>query len=136
MKKLSMYTSFLVKSLDKEVLKAKKTSAGYLKVDLEEMEYLLSELKHSASPSAESNAEEHFCISCTKPTEITRSDQYVIKPNSITVEIKCLDCVIDTLKGDQAELEQIRSVNWFLKEHDLEEDFEAFQIELDRRKQD
>ena len=96
---------------------------------------MLSEVNNTNDVSAEDNSEEHFCIRCVKPTLVTRSEQYVVKPHSINVEVKCLDCVIDTLKDDKQELEQTRDVNWFLKEHDLEEEFEAFRTELSHREQ-
>lgn len=133
MKKLAMYTNFLVKSLEKEVAAAKCRNAGYLNVDVAELEILLSEVNSKNEVSAEGDTEDHFCIHCAKPTTVTRSEQYVIKTHSVDVEVKCLDCLIDTLKTDQHELEQTRDVNWFLKEHDLEEDFEAFRTELSHR---
>lgn len=133
MKKLAMYTNFIVKCLEKEVSTAKQRSAGYLKVDLAEIELLLSEVNSTNEFSPDSYHEEHFCIRCFKPTTVSRSEQYVVKTHSIDVEVKCLDCVIDTLKDDQQELEQTREVNWFLKEYDLEEDFEAFRNELSHR---
>lgn len=136
MKKIDMYTNFLIKCLEKEISTAKQNNADYLKIDIKELEILLSEVNSMNEFSAEEKEEVHFCICCAKPTLVTRSEQYVIKPHSIQVEVKCLDCVIDTLKGDQCELEQTIDVNWFLKEHDLEEEFEAFRIELSHRKQD
>lgn len=133
MKKLAMYTNFLVKSLAQEVSAAKRRNAGYLNVDVAELEILLSEVNSKNDVSTEGDTEEHFCINCAKPTAVTRTEQYVIKTHSVDVEVKCLDCLIDTLKSDQHELEQTRDVNWFLKEHELEEEFEAFRTELSHR---
>lgn len=130
-----MYTNFLVKSLAQEVSAAKRRRAGYLNVDVAELEILLSEVNSTNDVSAEENVEDHFCIRCAKATTVTRPEQYVIKTHSVDVEVKCLDCLIDTLKNDQHELEQTRDVNWFLKEHDLEEEFEAFRTELSQREQ-
>jgi len=136
MRKLTLYSNFLIKCLEKDISTAKRKSASYIQVDIEELELLLSEIRKSNEFSSDENEISHFCICCAKPTLVSRSEQYVVKPHSIYVEIKCLDCVIDTLKGDQRELEQTRDVNWFLKEHNLEEEFEAFRVELSHREQD
>lgn len=133
MKNYSMYTSFVIASLEKEVATMKQRKSGYLKVDVGEMELLLSEIKEKNLRSISGSHEEYFCNTCTKSTVISRVEQYVIKPLDGAMEIRCLNCLIDTLKNDQYELEQLQAINWFLREHNLEEDFEAFRNELSYR---
>ncbi len=136
MTKLSIYSTFLTKALEKEVSNAKQLKKPYLSVDVEELELLLNEVRMAKQTPQEQVEEEHPCNSCGSLTYVTRSEQYVIKPYSTTVEVKCLNCLIDTLKSDQQELEQLKAINWFLKEHDLEEDFDVFLKELSHREND
>ncbi|MGB6409292.1 MAG: hypothetical protein WBF39_17585 [Planococcus donghaensis] len=128
---------FLTNALEKEVAEAKLLKKAYLSVDVDELELLLSEIQFAKQiQHLEQTEEEYPCNSCGLPTRITRSEQYTIKPCSDSLKVKCLNCLIDTLKSDQQELEQLKAINWFLKEHNLEEDFDVFLKELSYREND
>lgn len=125
------------KCLRKRSCRGKAAEKTYLSIDVEELELLLSEMRFAElTQRLEQTEEEYPCNSCGLLTRITRSEQYVIKPYSENLEVKCLNCLIDTLKSDQQELEQLKAINWFLKEHNLEEDFDVFLKELSHREND
>lgn len=133
MNNLNCYQSFLIKALEKEIKTATQQNQSYLFMDIGELKFLLNNVISKSELSSSETDEEHTCISCGLLTTVTRAEQYIIKQHSSTIEVKCLNCLIDTLKMDQRELEQLKAVNWFLNDHDLEEDFNKFLKELNHR---
>ena len=133
MKNSAHYQSFLIKALEKEIGIATQQKESYLLMDIGELIFLLKNVKSGINLSATDATEECTCISCGLLTTVTRAEQYIVKQHSSTIEVKCLNCLIDTLKMDQRELEQLKAVNWFLNDHDLEEDFNEFLKELNHR---
>lgn len=140
MENVKEYTEFLIQSIEKEAEEKRLQDNDNYTIQWAEMKLLLSQLKNGYvhAPATTNDENEVFekkmvCCTCGTETSVTRIEQFIIKPDTEVVLAKCINCLIDTLKGDQAEFQQTRAYLWFLKEHNLEEDFEAFMQEVGNR---
>lgn len=68
--------------------------------------------------------EEVVCCDCNKPTTFTRSEQYRLVDNQ--VRFKCLDCLVTQYSETNSEMAQLMQYSLFVRENDLEEQFEYF----------
>lgn len=127
------YKEYLQQTLYKEAVQKAANGKGTVDVDPAELILILEGTAESQSISYDD--EICLCKTCSQETTVTRQEQYVFNSESTTLEVKCLNCLIDTLSKDQRELQQISAVQWFLKDQGLEEDFELFYEELKSRKE-
>lgn len=136
---LEQYAAFLVQSIQGEADKKKLKPNDTYSIQWAELELLLSRINLEISNKIEFTnepSELQHCCSCRTLTLVNRMEQLIVKQDSDDILYKCLNCVIDTLKKDQMEFQQVRAYHWFLKEHNLEEDFKLFIKEVGNRVED
>lgn len=71
-----------------------------------------------------SSIKQRTCYICAKNTNVTRSEQSCIVEEQ--VKYKCLDCLVSQLKDISTENRQLMEYRLFVKENQLEEQFEYF----------
>lgn len=129
------YVAFLIQSIEKEAEAKGLKSTDDLQVQWGELKLILSQFKKE-DMLFDSFEDAMLCCSCGKSTKVTRAEQFVVKLDSPDISAKCLDCLINILKMDQTELQQIKAYQWFLKEQNLEDDFESFVSEVKNHMED
>lgn len=67
------------------------------------------------------------CYICKKVTKVTRSEQICMIGDE--EKMKCLDCLVTQYKDTNQEMQQIMEYRLFVRENNLEEQFEYFSQE-------
>lgn len=122
------YLSYIIQCIEKEAQAKRLGLTDDFVLDWGELQLLLTHAK-KGKLLAFNQDETYNCSLCGVETPLVREEQYIVKPDSNVIEAKCLHCLIDTLKEDQSELQQITALHWFLKENNLEEEFDLFCLE-------
>lgn len=122
------YAAFLVQCIELEGKAKSLRDSDIFSIQWAELKLILSQLNNSEILSQE--AETMNCCVCGKETNVTRVEQFIVKLESADIEAKCMDCLVDALKKDQDELQQIQAYKWFLKDQNLEDEFEQFISEV------
>lgn len=122
------YAAFLVQCIEIEGKAKSLRDSDVLPIQWSELKLILSQFNSSETHLEED--ETMNCCVCKKETQVTRAEQFIVKLESSDIEAKCMDCLVDALKKDQDELRQIQAYKWFLKDQNLEDEFEHFISEV------
>lgn len=128
------YAAFLVQCIELEAKAKSLRDSDMFSVQWAELKLILSLFNYREHLSPEE--ETMNCCVCKKETQVTRAEQFVVKLESPDIEARCMNCLVDALKQDQDELQQIQAYKWFLKDQNLEDEFEHFINEVKNQLED
>lgn len=99
----------------------------------QQIRYVIQEIvsnstnEHFLTNAYYSESEVGNCYICKRETKLTRSEQLCMIDDE--KQMKCLDCLVTQYKDTNEEIQQLMEYRLFVKEKNLEEQFEYFSQE-------